>query len=49
VEREGEDEPDAPHQAEPAEHSPPYDDAANEPEDETDSESVRPPPERIDD
>ena len=41
--------PDAPHQAELTEHAPPYDDDASEAEDETDSESVRPPPERADD
>jgi hypothetical protein len=49
IEHEGEAEGDvATHHAEPQEHAPPYDDPSNAP-DETDSESVRPPPERIDD
>jgi hypothetical protein len=48
IEREGAPEGTAPHETAPAEPSAPYDDASNA-EDETDSESVRPPPERIDD
>jgi hypothetical protein len=50
VEHEGESEGDlATHHAESAEHAPPYDDDASEPLEEADAESVRPPPERIDD
>jgi hypothetical protein len=50
VEHEDESEGDvATHQAQSAEHAPPYDDDTSEPLEESDAESVRPPPERIDD
>jgi hypothetical protein len=50
VEHEGEAEADAaPLHAETAEHATPYDDDLSEPLEEADAESVRPPPERIDD
>jgi hypothetical protein len=50
VEHEGEPEGEgALHDAGSAEHSPPYDDDTSEALEEADAESVRPPPERIDD
>jgi hypothetical protein len=48
IEREGEPEGTAPHEPSSPEPTSPYEDASAA-EDETDSESVRPPPERIDD
>jgi hypothetical protein len=49
VEHEGEADADAARHGEAAEHAPPYDDDTSEPLEEADAESVRPPPERIDD